>query len=625
MPTVDRISVHPVSDFPRTRNDRGRGVLLDKLYAKPLLSTRTGPLYNAFPYPTKISPESVAVFIACHTKPGDVVLDTFAGIGSTGLAALLCDRPTAEMKRIATDLKVSPSWGPRHAVLYELGVVGAFVSRAMCNPPDPQEFEAAALQLLTVAKSDCTHLYESQDPDGMPGEIRHVIWTDCIICPHCAKESRFWDVAVKKDPLRLADVFVCPGCKDRAPMDRLERATEKVFDPLLGRRISRKKRLPARIHGRTGGSNWMRPANAADLALFKKIEAMPIPPGVPIREMRWGELHRAGYHAGISHVHHFYTHRNLIALSTLWNRINAFPATIQDTLRLLVLSYNATHSTLMTRVVIKDGQKDFILTGAQSGVLYVSSLPVEKNVFEGVRRKIGTFTDAFTSVYGSRSKVSVYQGSSTKLCLSDASVDYVFTDPPFGDYIPYAEINQISEAWLGKMTDRRQEIIISPSQKKSVEDYRAMLSRVFQELNRVLRRTAKATVVFHSAKVSVWRALMEAYSKSGFAVTASSVLDKVQTSFKQTASRVSVKGDPLLLLSRDTERKNCSLANSADQGERIIGRLLAEADRNQLDPKERTTERLYSRYVARCLERGISVTVGAEPFYNRVRAARKLG
>src|SRR4051812_19132954 len=106
----------------------------DTLYTQPMPSTRIGALYNAFSYPTKISPEVIALFIATHTKPGDLVLDTFAGSGTTGIAALLCDRPTAQMKTLATDIGVSPTWGPRKAILIELGVLGSFVSRTMCNP-----------------------------------------------------------------------------------------------------------------------------------------------------------------------------------------------------------------------------------------------------------------------------------------------------------------------------------------------------------------------------------------------------------------------------------------------------------------------------------------------------------
>lgn len=90
-----------------------------KIFEKPLPSTRSGAFFNAFSYPTKISPESIAVYIASITKPGDVVLDTFSGSGSTGIAALLCEKPTERMLSIARELDVSPVWGARNAIGYK--------------------------------------------------------------------------------------------------------------------------------------------------------------------------------------------------------------------------------------------------------------------------------------------------------------------------------------------------------------------------------------------------------------------------------------------------------------------------------------------------------------------------
>ena len=94
-----------------------------------------GPLYGAFPYPTKIAPEAIALFIAAHTRPGDTVFDGFAGSGTTGLAALLCAEPSAELRRAATRAGLQVSWGPRRAILYELGALGAFVADTLTNPP----------------------------------------------------------------------------------------------------------------------------------------------------------------------------------------------------------------------------------------------------------------------------------------------------------------------------------------------------------------------------------------------------------------------------------------------------------------------------------------------------------
>ena len=73
----------------------------EQLFSQPLPSSRSGAFYNTFPYPTKISPESIAVYIACGTQPNETVLDSFAGSGSTGIAALLCEHPTNQMLEIA--------------------------------------------------------------------------------------------------------------------------------------------------------------------------------------------------------------------------------------------------------------------------------------------------------------------------------------------------------------------------------------------------------------------------------------------------------------------------------------------------------------------------------------------
>src|SRR3546814_2098421 len=84
----------------------------------------------------------------------------------------------------------------------------------------------------------------------------------------------------------------------------------------------------------------------------------------------------------------------------------------------------------MTRVVAKSGQKDLVVTSAQPGVLYVSGLPVEKNFFAGLRRKLTTIAQAFETIHGGSGKVEVVHGSSCAVALPSGSIDYVFTDPP---------------------------------------------------------------------------------------------------------------------------------------------------------------------------------------------------
>ncbi|WP_226833952.1 hypothetical protein [Acidithiobacillus ferrooxidans] len=261
--------------------------------------------------------------------------------------------------------------------------------------------------------------------------------------------------------------------------------------------------------------------------------------------------------------------------------------------------------------MLKKEQNDFVLTGSQSGVLYISGLPVEKNILAGVRRKSKAFIDSFRLLQGSRSRVVVHNTSSESMPLLAHSIDYVFTDPPFGDYIPYAELNQINELWLGRTTDRSREVIVSPSQSKGVAEYGAMMGAVFNEVARVLKPEGMATVVFHSARSEVWCALARAYIAAGFVVEATSILDKIQSSFKQVVSTLSVKGDPLLLLSK----RRADRSKTQSSAKIAVDVIRAAQNGEKLDP-----QRLYSQFVCMCLELGLNVDMDAKTFYTLAQA-----
>lgn len=578
------------------------------LYKRPIRSRRSGALFNAFSYPTKIDPEAIALFIAAHTKPGDRILDVFAGSGTTGLAARLCERPTESMLAQAGKLDLPVRWGPRSVVLYEISAIGSLLSDVMCNPPDPDQFVSAAVALVRSAKEKVGWIYQSEDPGGNLGSVRHTIWSDILVCSLCRQQTTFWDTAVTLDPLEIAKLSRCPNCCTQMWLSEAERLTGLHADPLTGVENSQRVREPAAIYGRTGKVTWRRPPLASDRECLERVMEEPLPAAVPNHSLRWGDLYRAGYHHGISHLHHLYTRRNLLAVGSLWQEICNQPPELHPALKLLILSYNATHSTLMTRVVVKKGMKDFVLTGAQSGVMYVSSLPVEKNVFAGVERKIKTFANAFQVGNGASGDVSVVNASSTCLNLPDSSVDYVFTDPPFGDFIPYSEINQVNEAWLGSLTDSAEEAIISRSQRKDVQDYETLMSRVFSEVGRVLKPRGTATVVFHSSKPEVWAALGTAFGSANLNIQRSSILNKTQASFKQVVSEGSTRGDAVFLLARAK-----STNGSADRCASTMESFRRRQERGE------SPQHLYSRYVAERAELDLPVELTTLQFYDELQ------
>jgi 16S rRNA G966 N2-methylase RsmD len=590
---------------------------LKKLYEAPLPSNRSGALYNAFSYPTKISPDTIAIFIACHTNIGDTVLDPFAGSGTTGLGAKLCESPNPAMIAMAEKFGLKPQWGKRNAVLYELSPLGAFVAENMCNPPSAVTFEKMARNLVNEIENEFGRLYNTIDDQGNQGTIRYVVWSEVFVCSNCKDETVFWDACVQEHPVAISATFTCPCCQHTEPTSKAKRATVEIYDDLLRENCTVKKRVPVKIYGRTKKRTWSRAVTAQDISDLNKNLAAYTLDSFPVYKINWGVLHRKGYHQGITHLHHFYTRRNALIFSRLWDKVNDYPAEFQNALKFLLLSYNASHSTLMTRVVIKKNSPDFVITGAQSGVLYISNLPIEKNILEGIKRKINTLKQAFQQIDNCRGTVKVVNASSTHLNLAPNTIDYVFTDPPFGDYIPYSEINQLNEAWLGKLTDPANEVIVNVSQNKSIADYHDLMYRVLSEVSRTLKNTSSLSLVFHSAQSEVWKALIDAYQKANLKVITSSVLDKIQSSFKQTNSTVMVKGDPILLLSKSVQAPITEV-NHDLKDLVLINKLLHYALVETSNPDEQKPERLFARYINACLEAGKTVYYDAGAFYQLI-------
>ena len=586
---------------------------LEELFSIPLPSSRSGVFNNTFPYPTRISPEAIAVYIACATNPGDTVLDAFSGSGSTGIAALLCEHPTEEMKEIAKQLKANPKWGKRNAILYEIGTYASFATRTLLNGLTAKDYESAVNSFVTKAEEIVGNYYSVRDPEGKRGYIRHIIWTEILKCPSCQGEVSYFQYGTTKNPVEFKDSICCPHCGVKHTVSDMPFVTETYFDRVTKKHSQRKKRLPAWIYGSTNSKNWDRCANEDDILQFNKIEES-IDIESEAKKIVWGELHRAGYHFGIEYLHQFYTTRNYGVILSLWKLAEEYPTKIANALKLLLLSYNSAHCTLMTRVVAKKNSKDFVLTSAQSGVLYISKLPVEKNILLGLKRKAKPFIEAYALLEKCSGKVVVNNSSSTRMLDVNGSIDFVFTDPPFGDFIPYAEVNQINELWLQNQTNRTDEVIISTSQNKDIVSYQSLLSDVFKEIHRVLKPNNYVAVVFHAAKAKVWEAFQHSISDSGLSIISSSILDKKQASFKQVVSDGSVQGDPMFLLQKITMRR---------QEEFDDMEILDELIRTHISDKTFDDRRCYSLYISKCIEHGITKTMDAKMVYDYFRRKKE--
>ena len=122
----------------------------------------------------------------------------------------------------------------------------------------------------------------------------------------------------------------------------------------------------------------------------------------------------------------------------------------------------------------------------------------------------------------------VTASTTASLGLPDGAVDYIFTDPPFGENIYYADLNLLVESWHGILTNAMPEAIIDRFKKKGLPDYQRLMQQCFEEYWRVLKPGRWMTVVFHNSRNAVWTAIQEAMLTAGFVVADVRTMDKQQ-------------------------------------------------------------------------------------------------
>ncbi len=278
----------------------------------------------------------------------------------------------------------------------------------------------------------------------------------------------------------------------------------------------------------------------------------------------------------------------------------------------------------------------------QSGTIYISSLTREDNVLRQFEERVRVIAKLFKGK--NQLNVVIRNGSACSLPeIPDCSIDYIFTDPPFGSNIYYSEPNLIWESWLGKITDVAEEAVVhrkNDGGTKRLDDYARLMNLAFMEMYRVLKPGRWATVEFNNSDGKVFDAIKQAIRSAEFEIVSMQLFDKVQKTFKQIKGE---KGEEDVV-DKDIVfnlRKPAAAKTEAPVGlldiEHQIADLVGEhlkllPDRIKADPAKysedhRTTATINSVLMNTLIPRGVSVDRLNLPFIERVchRYFRKVG
>ena len=417
-------------------------------------------IYSMHKYWGKKPHNIVRSFIKRYTEEGHIAMDPFCGSGVTAVEALLAKR-----KAIANDLNP----------------IATFITRTTLLPVNPDAIEMEYYRIRDTVEYNINELY----------------LTRCTKCGAAAIGTHFiWEGDVMKKIW-----YHCTACGER---------------------------------------KGVKTPDQADYERVHTIEAKQIPyfyPQTPLYENS-----RLNAYSGMT-VADLFTKRNLLALSMLLHEIEKVKDNlIRDVLKFTFTSCLAQASKMI--FVIKhrgrtsgNAKHEKEEVGSWVAGFWIPNERFELNVwrcFENRFRKVlNGKKEVFQHLSGSYLEAETFEDlikernilidtrSATDLSnLPDESVDYIFTDPPHGDRIPYLELSLMWMSWLQMKADFEAEIVVSNARhrKKNIEDYQMRLSLAIREMHRVLKRGRYMSVAFNSWDEAVWHAFIAPCRDLGFEV-----------------------------------------------------------------------------------------------------------
>ena len=186
----------------------------------------------------------------------------------------------------------------------------------------------------------------------------------------------------------------------------------------------------------------------------------------------------------------------------------------------------------------------------------IAKEPIELDILESFETKYKKMVAAKREMSASVNQqtianAQVFRGDATDLkTIASESVDYVYTDPPYGSKIAYLDLSTMWNAWLGfdvLEEDFQKEAIEGGSRNKSSDEYGKLLTKSIHELYRVLKFDRWMSFVFAHKDPKYWHLIVNEAEKAGFEYEGAVKQSNGQSSFKKRQNPFSVLSGQLII------------------------------------------------------------------------------
>lgn len=563
-------------------------------FDQPISTTKATAIYNMHTYWSKKPHDAIRQYIRHYTKPGDLVLDPFCGSGGTALAALMEGR-----KAIAIDL--SPA--------------ATFITKNYCTPVDVNELQRAFAELERKVKPEMEWLYETRcDRCDGRAQTAYTVYSQVFRCERCLQEVPLFDcieIEGQTAAGKPKKITICPYCHRRGVEEEIStRDNEKLGAiPVLVSYECQDGCKPKRDQRRHNDPDPKKQSffQKHDLGKLAEIDAKTIPYWTPPHRMMnvesdtepWGDKWRAGT-SNFRTVAELFTKRNLWALAVMLHTVRQ----LENETMLFAFQSNTLSASIMQQYREDGG-------GFAKGTYYVPQIFIEREQLgclerkvEDVRKGIQTFSDLILST-----NLLISTQSATMFTeIPTATVDYIFTDPPYTGKIQFGELNFVWEAWLNFGTSwHYDEMIINRTRGISEQDWAQKLRNTMSEAFRVLKPNRWLSLCYHDDE-GIWQIVQDIMAEVGFVTEEADhvlFIEATQKSYNQNKADYVNKRDLVINFRKPCpgEITQLTLQGNEDQATFIEKAQAILTEALQSHPGA-TADRLYDILVSRMVRRG---------------------
>lgn len=147
--------------------------------------------------------------------------------------------------------------------------------------------------------------------------------------------------------------------------------------------------------------------------------------------------------------------------------------------------------------------------------------------------------------------IKILKGTATDLSwIPKESVDYIYTDPPYGKKIPYLDLSTMWNSWLDldvTEADFKQEAIEGGENHKTKNEYNSLIAKSIKEMYRVLKYDRWMSFVFAHKDPEFWHLIIDTAESCGFEYIGAVPQKNGQTSFKKRQHPFTVLSGQLII------------------------------------------------------------------------------